>query len=503
MKILILCFICIFHLSVISQTEEESQKFESIYYEIAVNLSSSNPTKALHLADSLYNYSANENQKIKSLMLSASIYTKQEKSVEAIEYAQRALKFAEDSKDYSFQARIYGFMSTQYRSIGISDKGKEFIQKGLAISSKMDDKNQITKYQAMANHELADYAMDDREYEKAIDYMNLAILGYEKEENPRFYNFQIANAEEVLGRCHLALGNKKQALKHYSKANNLINKSEAGNSLHAAVIYQGLGAIYLDKKQIDSAGVYLHKALRISEGSDHGTLKELLYESMSNYYDQIKEPDSAAIYASKFRDMTKVNRSKKNQMVNSEFNRLTLGSEDKTNNTPIYIGVSVILGLGIILTIVYMRRKKTPLPQPTYNISEDVIQEKNTSTAIQISDSTQKELLDKLKEFEASEAFLDRDMSYSVLVSYLNTNAKYLNYILKNVKNKDFNTYINDLRIENIISKLKSDPKYLKYKISYLAEISGFSSHSNFSANFKRITHLSPSEFIESIKPST
>ena len=498
MKELALCFCLLLSGSLFSQTESEAKAFDSIFYDVAVNTLSSNPTRALHLADSLYNYSINDKQRIKSLMLSASVFEKQEKRKEAIEYAMKALKIAKKSKDFSFQARIFGFMSTQYRSLGFTDKGKEFIQKGLDISSKMENKVQVTKYQAMANHELADYAMDEGEYEKAIEYMNLALLGYNNEEDPRLKHFQVANAEELFGRCYLALGKIEQAFKHFSKAKNLIIESEAANSIWAALIYQGIGSTYLEKGEVDSAGVYLKKALVISEESSPGSLKELIYESMSSYYKQEGELDSSAIYASKYRDISKENSSKKNHMLNSEFNRVTSAPEQRSNNNPIYIIISIILGIGIILTIYLFQRKKAPK-----TLAEEDINKKSVkSNGILISLRAQEELLQKLKGFELSEGFLDKNMSFPGLVSYLNTNAKYLNYILKKEENKDFNTYINDLRIEYIISKLKSDPEYLNYKISYLADISGFSSHSNFSANFKRVTQFSPSEFIESINNS-
>ncbi|HLV38436.1 helix-turn-helix domain-containing protein, partial [Xanthomarina sp.] len=58
---------------------------------------------------------------------------------------------------------------------------------------------------------------------------------------------------------------------------------------------------------------------------------------------------------------------------------------------------------------------------------------------------------------------------------------------------------INKLRIQYIVNKLKSDPDYLNYKISYLAEECGFSSHSKFSASFKNVTGLSPSTFISNL----
>ena len=499
MKRLLLGLILIFHLSAISQDQNNSKGFDSIFDRIAVNISSTNPTKALYLADSLYNYAINDRQRVRALLLSADILDKQEKRMEGIQYAMKSLVIAEKSKDYTFQARIYGYMSTQYRELGFLDKGKDYIQKGLDISYKIKDKDQLTEYQAMANHELADYAVEEKDYKKGIEYSELALLGYkqDKDEDEQYRNFVIGNVEELLGRCYMGLGDYDQALHHLLTSSNLIKGSEAKNTIWASAIYQGVGDAYLKLEELDSAEVYLKKALPIAEEGSNGSLKEWLYESMSSYYKQRKELDSAAIYAMKYRDIVKENRIKENRMVNIEFNRALSTSKQKANNTVFYIIASTILGLGIILTIYYFRRKRTP-----QTIIEDNSKESQGTNGLLISLRVQEEILQKLKEFELSEVFLDKNMSFPGLVSYLNTNAKYLNYILKKEENKDFNTYINDLRIEYIISKLKSDPEYLNYKISYLADISGFSSHSNFSANFKRVTEFSPSEFIESINNS-
>jgi AraC-like DNA-binding protein len=44
---------------------------------------------------------------------------------------------------------------------------------------------------------------------------------------------------------------------------------------------------------------------------------------------------------------------------------------------------------------------------------------------------------------------------------------------------------------------LKTEPGYLNYKISYLADESGFSSHSSFATVFKSITGIAPTTFID------
>ncbi len=493
-KALLFSIFLLISFSSISQNEKLAKAFDSIFYQIAVNVSSADPSKAMHLADSLYTYSSNNKQRLKSLMLKADILEKQEKRGEAIQHALKALKIAEEENDYSFQSRIYGFLSTQYRTIGFLDKGKESIKNGVAISFKIENKDQVTKYRAMADQEMAEYALEEQEYDRAIEYLNLAMLSYDREENKQFRDFQIGNTEEMLGRAYMGLNQKEKALEHFSKANIDINKAEAGNTLFAALIYRGLGNAFLENKILDSAEIYLKKALLISQNGKHGSLKQTVYQSVAEYYKERKQMDSFAIYDKKFNELLIENTNKKKAMVNSAYN--TLKEYPKTNpeNKTLYIGLAIALGL-LISYVVYYKRKSI------FGISKiDLSSHANKPNDLILSQKTEDELLQKLEEFEASNDFLDKNMSMSVLIGRLNTNTKYLRHILNKKKNTDYNTYINELRINYIVNKLKTNPEYLNYKISYLADESGFSSHSKFSADFKRIVHLSPSEFIESLK---
>jgi YesN/AraC family two-component response regulator len=113
---------------------------------------------------------------------------------------------------------------------------------------------------------------------------------------------------------------------------------------------------------------------------------------------------------------------------------------------------------------------------------------------------TEQALLAKLKRFENSTKFTSNDMSLAVLAGQFETNTKYLSEIINKHYDMNFNTYINKLRINYIVEKLKSDPNFRNYKISYLAENSGFSSHSSFATVFKSITGIAPITFIELLK---
>ena len=498
-RILFCLYFLIISFAAFSQNEAANKAFVSVFYHIAVNVSSSHPLKAMNMADSLYDYSTTERQRLKSIMLKADILEKQEKRGEAILLAQQALKIAEQEKDYSFQARIYGFLSTQYRTIGFFDKGKESIKNGVAISFKIDKKDQVTKYRAMADEEMAEYAMEEKEYEKAIEYLQMAMLSYEKEDNEKFKYFLIGNKEGKLGLAFTVLNKIEKALEHYSRASININKAEAGNTLWAGSIYQGYANVLLKTENLDSAKVYILKALSIAENGNHGTLQQMVYKSTADYYQQANELDSFTKYNSKFSELLEKNSAKKKAMVNSAYKTLNEnpeeGGETTSQSEILYISVGVLVLLSIFGYIVFIRRKSSLAQSEKISNGND-----NKTSKLDLPKKTEDESLQKLNEFEASNDFLDKDMSSSVLTGMLHTNNKYLRQVLKKHKGKDYNNYINELRINYIVNKLKTDSEYLNYKISYLADESGFSSHSKFSADFRNIVGYSPSDFIDTLK---
>jgi len=482
--------------SIIFSQDIQSEKFDSIYYDIAVNISSSNPTKAMHLADSLGIYSTNNKQKIKTLMLMADILEKQEKRGLSIIKALEALEVSKKDGDYVWQSRIYGFLSTQYRIIGFIDKGKSFLKKGVEASTHFTNKKQMLKYKAMSNHEMAEYAFEEKDYHKVIEYMQLAMLSYEKEENPQLRSFVTANAEEMLGRSYMLLGENELALSHFIKADLFINKSGSEHSLWAALIYQGLGESFLKNKKIDSAEIYLKKALLISDKGNHNDLKEKVYRGVSEFYKEVNKVDSFMLYSKKYNIVLSENSMQKKLMINTAYNALQKDSNIKTLDKKFYIILPVIF----LVVLVYYFYKKRKIAVINDTMQKTHVFQKDRSLDYVLSEKTDFELKEKIKIFEDSNKFLNRNMSLPMLIGELNTNTKYFRQFLKKHKNKDYNSYINELRIHYIINKLRSDEKYSNYKISYLADECGFSSHSKFSASFKNVTGYCPSEFIGNLK---
>lgn len=113
-----------------------------------------------------------------------------------------------------------------------------------------------------------------------------------------------------------------------------------------------------------------------------------------------------------------------------------------------------------------------------------------------MSEATENAILEKIHKLEESHFYLDKDVSLNHVAVKVAVNQRYLSYVINRNKGKDFAGYINELRIHYITDRLKNDNEFLKYKISFLADLCGFSSHSRFTTTFKKVTGVSPQSFI-------
>lgn len=126
--------------------------------------------------------------------------------------------------------------------------------------------------------------------------------------------------------------------------------------------------------------------------------------------------------------------------------------------------------------------------------AEEHLEKENRN--INISKETEKKILRMLDRFEKKEQFLSPNVTAGSLASDMNTNSVYLSLVLKKYKQNNFNGYINQLRINYIIHKLQHYPEYSTYKIAYLAEECGFTSHTSFNRIFIQLNGIPPSKFI-------
>lgn len=501
-----------------SPSFSNKNNFDSIYFETAVNISAKDISKAIHVADSLYQHSTSEIHRVKALMLSSSLFQQKGDLKRSIHYAEKADQLAVKHQLYDWEARIAGFLSTQFRIMGLYEEGEIYLEKGKNVSLKIENQQMKVLYLGMIYQETAYYEIEYERYNNAYKNAVEAEKNFKKIEDELNRNYFLATNEELLGRICIGLKKWEDATKHYNSALEKLSKVTQENAMLSGFIYSGLGRVYLEKRNLSVSIENLSKAEKIVDQADYLELKIEVYKALADYYQFSKDYANYSIYNDKYIESLKLSEKKKKESISSFVSSTKSQKNRLTNNRNILLIVSITLLVVIILIFLWhrktrksdferfkllmarMRENQQRKEQEIEEKEEEQQDEKEPDRKRIMSDSVEIKILNDLDEFEKGTKYTEKQISLPILAGILSTNTKYLSYVLKTHKQKDFNSYINELRISYIIEKIKNNSTFRNYKLSALAEECGFSSHSKFSAVFKSITGLSPSSFLEYIQ---
>lgn len=318
----------------------------------------------------------------------------------------------------------------------------------------------------------------------------------------------------LTGQILLRLEEWDKAKLIFEDAHALRDKENIKDDVASVFIFLGLSSTSLNMENYDKAFMYLEEARVILEASNFLFLQTDLYEGYKNYYKELNNYENYTLYNDKYLKLFKAKEKEKNEAIQ----KFIKDTQDKKNalmrNNKMLIASSLLflILIGLILVFNKNKTKKNKAQfAKTMNKLDNIYTEsgqletkstsspKNNENNTQMSEEVRQRILEKLDEFERSTIYLSPNFTLASLSEYVNTNQKYLSYVLNNDKCKNFSTYINDIRIDYIIEKLKSDPSYRNYKISHLSKKCGFSSHSKFSSAFKSATGKVPSIFLKDL----
>ncbi|GAE64892.1 AraC-type DNA-binding protein [Chryseobacterium indologenes] len=104
-----------------------------------------------------------------------------------------------------------------------------------------------------------------------------------------------------------------------------------------------------------------------------------------------------------------------------------------------------------------------------------------------------------LSDFEKEKQFLKKNISLAGMSKLCGTNTVYLSKIINFYKKKSFNEYLNELRLDHIVSQWKSKPKTRYISIQKTAENAGYNTTQTFTKNFQEKYHIPPTYFLNQL----
>lgn len=222
------------------------------------------------------------------------------------------------------------------------------------------------------------------------------------------------------------------------------------------------------------------------------------------YYDRLLAADAKIDSTYKYVTET-VQKKYETPQIIAERARLMEEAKAKENTWKYSFGIISIILFVILGVLTYVFRRQKYYKKRFENIMSiersrnvNLEKQKNEQKDIGVSEEIVEDILSQLSKFEVSEKFT-KQTTLGTLAKDLKTNPKYLSKVINWHYQKNFSTYINELRIEYVISKLKEDSKFRNYTIKAMAEEAGFGNTESFSKAFYKNTGISPSYFIKEL----
>ncbi len=230
-------------------------------------------------------------------------------------------------------------------------------------------------------------------------------------------------------------------------------------------------------KKYDEATVKLEKALDKIKSADFLILKNKIYSCLAKNYLMLQEKAKHIAYQQKYNDSQNTIDENRSEAIRNIMN-LSQGFQTQsyhsyTAKRQQQIYVSLGTAFFIMILIVFFnyqeRQKKKMLEKQILFLENQTLQfaRKEITTVPPLSITSKKplwipkekedQLLQKLRDFENSDQFLEKNMSLPLLAAQFETNTKYLSEIIKKFKDKNYNTYINELKINHIAHLISSD----------------------------------------------
>lgn len=410
-------------------------------------------------------------------------------------------------------------LADQYQNLGLYNQSKKIIANILQNQDLLKNRDTKVKTTIAKLYQLQAINFGiTRNYQEALQDLTTSdqyLTGNNKENTILIWENKIFRA------CYLLRQNKLE------DAKKLLDEviSEVNNNgdypFITAFAYENLSRYYFQKEDYNTAIKSLETGLLQIENLPYNNIKIVFYELFTKNYLALNNDEKYHHYNNLYTDLkAKLDANKKEGIqyivkLVETYNKKNFEIQ-KQNKIRQFRNITIIVlffVLGIIAYFLYESRRSKDLKkqlaffekqkerEKSIQLKDKIEKEqKNTEKeSPKVSKEKEDEILQKLQEWELSANFLSKNMSISILSAQTEINTKYLSEVINSNKGKNFNAYINELRINHIASLLKNDPAFLNYKVSYLAEYSGFSSHGAFTNVFKSVTGMSPNHYIQEI----
>ncbi len=450
-------------------------------------------------------------------ILKANAYLLDGKNKDAITFYDRAIAIAQKRKDLRLETiatSSYMIVLSQMddqleRAFKIADN----LLKELDRSPDKNKKNHVRLLES-----ICDVFLEKERYDDVLFYADKGIkigdsLGFKK---------GLADLYVKKGIAFYYKKEKEKSRFFLSKAVMLLETEALENDFYQTVnTNYFLAKHYYDEVLYNKAIHHLEAIVHTIKREDNNKLAVIQsYFLLASCYRKIGNYEEAWHYNDLYVTLYKAYQKNENKTRNRVFEReLDVGVEkereqtnlEKTNRKYTQIGLFVVLVmLGIVGYNFWRKQKKNKTlfnnlidqidQLESQNQNKELQEKKKNSTEISIDDDKVHAVLKGLAKLEKQEYFLRPDCNLRAIAKKTKTNATYLSKIINTHKGKKFNEYMNDLRIDYALRRLKEDRRFRSFSIKSIALEVGYKSDKSFAKHFKTKTGINPSYYIKNLE---
>ncbi len=465
--------------------------------------------KAMELARYLVKNASSDRQRFRVYQKLSEFYFLNNNTDKALASLFNAKEAAEKIGDPMLLAQAYGSIANQYSYLNLTDKARNYLNRAIAEIGRLPEGKEKHRLKALSYIELGHLDFNNDKFLSANANYKSSLAEFDKimpVDKGTLYHYK--RSLYNIGNSYYYIKNPDSAEIYLKRALAVDDPKSKGLKFY---IYSTLSEVYAfrgnNKRAIDTL-----QAIITDPGFDNPSLQSEIYLSLSKNYKIVGDAANYARYNEKYLALLEKQRGEDMKAINTAFDAEQQGflsslSESRIRNRWLVVAILASIAIGACglaylakkrkkersiyqSVIAGMKRDEVPLAEMTPAKAKEPEVGPNIPPLVEV------EILEKLRRFEKSEKFRNPKLTISTLAVQLKTNPTYLSGAIKKHTDKNFNSYINELRIRYICDKIHHNPEYLNYKISYLASDCGFASHSVFSTVFKNVVGISPSVFL-------
>ncbi|GGG34450.1 hypothetical protein GCM10011344_39010 [Dokdonia pacifica] len=479
-------------------------------------------------------------------------FSKEENYEKAHHYLDIALDLAKKNNDQRRICVISIIKAKSYMLDGKNEQAVDFYTTSIAIANK-------NSYTSLKNIAISSYisllSQIDDQLKKALDMSDALVVSLEKSSDRNTKNYvqmlttindvyleaeqyhkvlqysdkgiEVADSISYIkgltdlyikkGIAHYYMDDKDLSQTFLIKAKNLIEKNTLENDFHQIVrVYYFLAKHHYDKGLYTEAIQYLDTIINFIKEEDANKLPVIRsYYLLMECYRELGENKKAWKYHAIYMDLNEAYQKSEGKTRNRVFEKIENADNErialeKRNKEYAQIGLFIVLFVLLIVGYSFWRKQKknktifndliSQIDQLESQQQQKQEQEKKIPSTIAIDDDKVTAVLKGLSKLEKQEFFLRPDCNLRTIAKKTKTNATYLSKIINAHKGKNFNGYINDLRIAYTLRKLKDDKRFRSFSIASIALEVGYKSDKSFVKHFKSKTGINPSYYIKNIE---